>query len=214
MTVPILVIRCGDEYRADLINKQLIGVDYVYVDNNLSKNHLKKCEKILKNLSQKYRQKAIMSGEIGCWIGHVKAWRKAAASKSGAIIIEDSAKLIRPLSAILNKKFTSDLITYSVSHKKFGKKKYFGTRCYYVSAHTAKKLINASKKTKYCMPIDKWLTYESLSSVRPVSSNTQIVTRAAVTSIANKGKGLKNKNIFNLFCLAYNKYKYKYKYKY
>lgn len=60
------------------------------------------------------------------------------------------------------------------------------------------------------MPIDKWLTYESLSDVYPAISNTQIVTRAAVTSIANKEKGLKNKNIFNLFCLAYNKYKYKY----
>lgn len=210
MSIPIFVVRCGDKHRTDLINKQLIDVDFDYIDNNLSKNHLMKAEKILKNLSQKYRQKGIMSGEIGCWIGHVKAWRKVAASKSGAIIIEDSAKLIRPLSAILNKKFTSDLITYSVSHKKLGKKKYFGTRCYYVSAHAAKNLINASKKTKYCMPIDKWLTYKSLSSVQPVLSNNQIVARAACPSIANKEKGLKNKKIFNLFCLAWNKLKYKY----
>lgn len=210
MSIPIFVVRCGDKHRTDLINKQLIDVDFDYIDNNLSKNHLMKAEKILKNLSQKYRQKGIMSGEIGCWIGHVKAWRKAAASKSGAIIIEDSAKLIRPLSVILNKKFTSDLITYSVSHKKFGKKKYFGTRCYYVSAHTAKNLINASKKTKYCMPIDKWLTYESFSSVQPVISNTKIVARADVASIANKEKGLKNRSIWNFVVFIYNKVKYKY----
>lgn len=210
MSIPIFVVRCGDKHRTDLINKQLIDVDFDYIDNNLSKNHLMKAEKILKNLSQKYRQKAIMSGEIGCWIGHKKCWRKASKSVNGALIIEDSAKFIKPISTILSKKITKELITYSVAHKNFGKKKYFGTRCYYLSKQAANRLINASKKTKYCMPIDKWLTYESLSDVYPAISNTQIVTRAAVTSIANKEKGLKNKNIFNLFCLAYNKYKYKY----
>lgn len=224
--IDIYVITTGDAQRSKRIENLLeaIKFNYVYSDsiddlNFLAKEHKKK--------SHKFRQKAIMAGEVGAFKTHAAAWEKIIQSNKPSIIIEDNIHFIKDPKTLFNQEIINQiencgLISFTdFSYKKhpyqpflissIKEKKPLPIVCYGITPERAFNLISAMKKTAYVMPVDKWLSIPKLCGCYAFVSHITIAKRdPSLTSIANRKKGKKAKNPICVFYWAVNKIKYRY----
>ncbi|MDF2153941.1 glycosyltransferase family 25 protein [Vibrio sp. CAU 1672] len=222
----VFVITTGDEERVNRVSEYLKGIDFEFVHSD-SYPDLQELEKKYESYSHKFRQKAIMAGEIGCFKTHSQAWDKVIESGQPAIIIEDNIEFICSASRLLE----NDVLEYIrrcglVNFTNFNyildpdkpfkvsdvkEKKPFPTVCYGITPLRARDLRNGMKKTAYAMPIDKWLSIPKLSNCYGYISPVVVAKRQDnLSSIANKRKGKKTFNPANMVQRVINKIKYKY----
>ncbi|GAK22932.1 LOW QUALITY PROTEIN: hypothetical protein JCM19052_3544 [Vibrio sp. JCM 19052] len=174
----VFVITTGNEERVNRIQNYLKGIDFEFVYSD-SYDDLLKLEKDYESYSHKFRQKASMAGEIGCFKTHSQAWELIVASGTPAIVIEDNIEFIGEASRLL----ADDVLAYIQScglvnftnfcyildpEKPFKisdvkEKKPFPTVCYGITPLRARDLLSSMKKTAYSVPIDKWLSIPKLS---------------------------------------------------
>lgn len=222
----IYVLTTGNEERVKRINEFLSDLNFEFIQSD-SYQDLLILEKKYKRSSHKFRQKAIMAGEIGCFKSHTKAWEKIIESNTPSIIIEDNIEFIDNPKRLVSAEF-DDLIrscgligftnlSYKLyPHKPFiissiPEKKPFPTVCYGLTPERAFNLLQSMKKNPYIMPIDKWLSIPKLSGCYGFISHIRIAKRAnGLSSIANRKKGEKSINPINIFYWAKNKIKYNY----
>lgn len=224
--IDIYVITTGDAQRSKRIENLLeeIKFNYVYSDsiddlNFLAKEHKKK--------SHKFRQKAIMAGEVGAFKTHAVAWEKIIQSNKPSIIIEDNIHFIKDPKTLFNQEIINQiencgLVSFTdFSYKKhpyqpflissIKEKKPLPIVCYGITPERAFNLVSAMKKTAYVMPVDKWLSIPKLCGCYAFVSHITIAKRdPSLTSIANRKKGKKAKNPICVFYWAVNKIKYRY----
>lgn len=112
--IDIYVITTGDAQRSKRIENLLeaIKFNYVYSDsiddlNFLAKGHKKK--------SHRFRQKAIMAGEVGAFKTHAAAWEKIIQSNKPLIIIEDNIHFIKDPKTLFNQEVTIQVAADGVS---------------------------------------------------------------------------------------------------
>ncbi|EJG1990301.1 TPA: glycosyltransferase family 25 protein [Vibrio parahaemolyticus] len=222
----VFVITTGNEERVNRIQNYLKGIDFEFVYSD-SYDDLLKLEKEYESYSHKFRQKAIMAGEIGCFKTHSQAWELIVASGTPAIVIEDNIEFIGEASRLL----ADDVLAYIQScglvnftnfcyildpEKPFKisdvkEKKPFPTVCYGITPLRARDLLSSMKKTAYAVPIDKWLSIPKLSGCYGYISPIVVAKREDnLTSIANKRKGKKTFNPLNMIQRVINKVKFNY----
>lgn len=73
--ISIYVITTGDSERVSRINEFLFSLDFEFVQSDCLEE-LKILEERYKKISHRFRQKAIMSGEIGAFKTHAQAWER------------------------------------------------------------------------------------------------------------------------------------------
>jgi len=190
-------------------------------------DELKILEKEYESKSHKFRQKAIMAGEIGAFKTHAKAWKLISDSGYPGIIIEDNIDFILDPSKLLKNDIINlindcGLISFSdfrymLYHNKpfiisyIKEKKPLPIICYGIVPERADNLIMSMKKTAYVIPVDKWLSIPKLCGVYGFVSHIRFAKRRkGLVSIANKKKGNKTFNPINILFWGINKYKYKY----
>lgn len=222
----IFVITTGDPARTKRIEKSLEEIKFSYVYSD-SLESLKLSEHEYEKNSHKFRQKAIMAGEIGAFKTHAAAWKKIIHSNKPAIIIEDNIHLIKDPKTLLSQEIFDQIKNYGlISFTAFSykispdqpflisslkKKKPLPIICYGITPEMAFKLIAAMKKTAYVMPVDKWLSIPRLCGCYAFVSHVTIAKRdSSLTSIANRKKGKKSKNPMYIIYWAINKIKYRY----
>lgn len=222
----VFVITTGNDERVARIQNYLKGIDFEFVYSD-SYDDLLNLEKEYESYSHKFRQKAIMAGEIGCFKTHSQAWEKVIAFGQPAIIIEDNIEFLEDASRLLK----DDVLNYIKScglvnftnfsyvldaEKPFKvsdvkEKKPFPTVCYGIAPLRARDLLSSMKKTAYAVPIDKWLSIPKLSGCYGYISPVIIAKREDnLSSIANKRKGKKTFNPLNMIQRVINKVKYNY----
>lgn len=224
--IKIYVITTQNPERVDRINQYLSGLNFEFVESD-SFEKLTKLEKQYKSYSQKFRQKAIMAGEIGAFKTHSQAWEKVLKEQEPSLIIEDNIEFLtdpKELMSedILEKIRICGLLSFSdISYKLFPDKPFLVSAlpdqkplpiiCYGITPERAQDLLTAFKKTAYSMPIDKWLSIPKLCRCYGFINHKSYAKRkTGLASIANKKKGVKNLSILNFFCWILNKKKYKY----
>lgn len=224
--IDIYVITTGDEQRSKRVEKSLETINFNYVHstsidelNVLAKEYMKK--------SHKFRQKAIMAGEVGAFKTHAAAWEKIIQSNKPSIILEDNIHFIKDPKKLFNQDIINQiescgLISFTdFAYKKLpyqpflissiNEKKPLPIVCYGITPERAFNLISAMKKTAYVMPVDKWLSIPKLCGCYAFVSHITIAKRdPLLTSIANKKKGKKAKNPICVLYWAFNKIKYRY----
>ncbi len=222
----IFVITTGDAERVSRIKNYLKNIDFEFVYSD-PYDSLLGLEKKYKNYSHKFRQKAIMAGEIGCFKTHSKAWERAVELGQPAVIIEDNIEFIEDVCKLVSHETLEYIQTYGlVNFTSFSylldptkpfkvsdvkEKKPFPTVCYGVTPLRAYDLLKYMRKTPYSLPIDKWLAIPKLSGCYGYISPLVFAKRQEnLKSIANKRKGKKTINPINLIYRAVNKVKYKY----
>lgn len=222
----IYVITTGDQGRIDRIRDQLQGLDYHFI---LSKPMpvLEKMEKALRSKSHKYRQKAIMAGEIGAFSTHGEAWAEIEKTGVPGVIIEDNADFISDPKFLLDPLIKNQIVEcglvsftdfrYQANHREpfivssIKEKRPLPIVCYGVTPERAANLVRAIKKTSYILPVDKWLSIPELCGVYGYVSNLTLAKRKkGLASIANKKRGRKTYNPINMVFWAINKIKYGY----
>ncbi len=222
----IFVITTGDAERVSRIKKYLKDIDFEFIYSD-SYDVLIGLEKKYQSYSHKFRQKAIMAGEIGCFKTHSKAWERIVELGQPSVIIEDNIEFIDDVCKLSSQdtleyvqtyglvNFTS--FSYLLDPKKPFKisdvkeKRPFPTVCYGVTPLRANDLLKYMKKTPYSLPIDKWLSIPKLSGCYGYISPLAFAKRQdSLKSIANKRKGKKTINPINFIYRAVNKVKYKY----
>jgi len=224
--INIYVLTTNDQQRVNFIEKLMAKVQFEFVQSD-SKENLTLLENKYRKVSHQFRVKAMMLGEIGAFDTHSMAWKKIKESNKPGIIIEDSSDFIRDAS-FLESDEAYQLIErcglisfsdypYKLHHDKptlfsdIPLKKAFPVRCYGLTPHRARILLNAMEKNAYVMPVDKWLSIPKLSGVLGFVSHIGVAVRKEnLLSIANKTKGKKSLNPLNLIYRLKNKLKYKY----
>ncbi|MGO1717655.1 MAG: glycosyltransferase family 25 protein [Halomonas sp.] len=101
--ISIYVITTGDSERVSRINEFLFSLDFEFVQSDCLEE-LKILEERYKKISHRFRQKAIMSGEIGAFKTHAQAWERIIQSNKPGIIIEDNIDFIRKPSILMSSK--------------------------------------------------------------------------------------------------------------
>ncbi len=222
----IFVITTGDSERVSRIKQYLKEIDFEFVYSD-SYEDLLELERKYKKYSHKFRQKAIMAGEIGCFKTHSKAWEKTVELSKPSIIIEDNVEFVDDISKLTSQDTLEYIQTYGlVNFTSFSylldptkpfkvsdvkEKKPFPTVCYGVTPMRAYDLLKHMRKTPYSLPIDKWLSIPKLSGCYGYISPLVFAKRQEdLKSIANKRKGKKTINPINFLYRAVNKLKYKY----
>ena len=222
----VFVITTGDEERVRKVSNSLKGIDFEFVYSD-SYSDLQILENKYKSFSHKFRQKAIMAGEIGCFKTHSQAWEKIVAHGEAAIVFEDNIEFIESASRLLEDDVLNYINQYGLvnftnfsyilnAEKPFRvsdvkENKPFPTVCYGIMPLRARDLLSSMKKTAYAMPIDKWLSIPKLSGCYGYISPIIVAKRQEnLTSIANKRKGKKTFNPLNMIQRIINKTKYRY----
>ncbi len=163
--------------------------------NKLNKKKLIKKGILSKNAKSNAHPFGISKPEIGCFLSHIKLWKKLANSKSKSLflVFEDDAK-IKPK----NKKFIklaknlpADFDICNLNHRKCHKTKIFskylsflndgayGTTSYFISKKGAKKLL------KYCLPIKMALDEQINELILQKKINAYIPTKNFVSECSN-----------------------------
>ncbi|AUI85097.1 glycosyl transferase [Vibrio azureus] len=225
-SLKIYVITTGNEERVERIRSYLKEFNFEFVQSD-PYDALLCLEKKYQSYSHKFRQKAIMAGEIGCFKTHSQAWEKIVASGNSAIIIEDNIEFIQEPSRLLRADVSEYIKKYGLinftnfsyileSDRPFKvsdveENKPFPTVCYGITPLRAVDLLSKMQKTAYAVPIDKWLSIPKLSGCYGYISPIVVAKRQAnLSSIANKRKGKKTFNPINMFLRVLNKIKYKF----
>lgn len=224
--IDIYVITTGDEQRSKRVEKSLETINFNYV-HSTSIDELNVLAKEYRKKSHKFRQKAIMAGEVGAFKTHAAAWEKIIQSNKPSIILEDNIHFIKDPKKLFNQDIINQiescgLISFTdFAYKKLpyqpflissiNEKKPLPIVCYGITPERAFNLISAMKKTAYVMPVDKWLSIPKLCGCYAFVSHITIAKRdPLLTSIANKKKGKKAKNPICVLYWAFNKIKYRY----
>jgi len=222
----IYIITTGDKQRMNRVEKALNNLDFEYVYSN-NMEELKILEKKYRKRSHKFRQKAIMAGEIGAFNTHSKAWKLIVDSNQAGVIIEDNIDFLIEPSELFNQNvinliYNCGLISftdfrYKLYHDRpfiissIKEKKPLPIICYGVSPERAENLLHSMKKTAYCLPIDKWLSIPKLCGINCFVNHISYAKRQkTLSSIANQKKGKKSFNLINIFFWGINKIKYNY----
>ncbi|MCE3220324.1 glycosyl transferase [Vibrio diabolicus] len=222
----IFVITTGDEYRTNKIESYFKDIDFEFVYSKPYKELLL-LEREYESYSHKFRQKAIMAGEIGCFNSHMQAWDKVITLGEPAIIIEDNIEFLCDPSILLSDSVLREVnecglvnfSNFSYNLNPGGKfkisdvkeKKPFPTICYGITPLRAEDLSYRAKKTTYALPIDKWLSIPKMCGVYGYISSIVVSKReASLKSIANQKKGKKTFNPLNGIKRISNKIKFKY----
>lgn len=224
--IKIYVITTGNQERLDRMREFLDGLKYDFV---LSEPMpvLEKLERKWRGRSHKFRQKAIMAGEIGAFKTHASAWEIIAESGEPGIVIEDNADfLINP--SVLNQECYLDQIAlcglvsftdfrYRAAYNKpfivssIKEKRPLPIVCYGITPERAANIARAVKKTGFVLPVDKWLSIPELCGIYGYISDMTVAKRKkGLASIANKKRGRKTFNPINMVFWAINKIKYGY----
>ncbi len=227
-SVNIYVITTGNTERQARVEKFLEGFEFEYV-NSLPYDELERLEKRYRGLSHRFRQKAMMAGEIGAFNTHSKAWSLVEQSKKPAIIIEDNVEFIKDAKGLLDKQIV-DMIEgcgfvslNEYQYKLFPDKPFIISSipekkpvpivCYGLTPSRARNLLSYMSKTGYSVPVDRWLSIPRLCGIYSYISPIRFTMRAskdAVASIANKRKGTKTYNPINMVFWVINRLKYDY----
>lgn len=224
--INIYVITTGDAERIGRVKHFLSGLKFEFVQSD-NLEELVVLEKRYKKISHKFRQKAIMVGEIGAFKTHSKAWERIIESKKPGIIVEDNIEFIKKPSFLMSKEVVDlvdscGLISFSdFAYKQSCEKPYIISSvpekkplpivCYGITPERAFSLIKAMNKNAYVMPVDKWLSIPKLCGCNAFVSSFSIAKRKdGLASIANRNKGEKSINPVNVFYWVKNKIKYCY----
>lgn len=224
--VDLYVITTGNAERISRIKRILSGIEFEFVYSEKIED-LFDLELKYKKESHRFRQKAIMAGEIGAFKTHAKAWEKIIESNKKSIIIEDNIDFIKEPSDLINEEVSCwidscGLISFTDFPYKYypnrpfvislvPEKKPLPIVCYGVTPARALNLLNAMKKNPYVMPIDKWLSIPKLCGCYSYISHVSFARRKPeLSSIANSKKGKKTFNPVNVIFWAINKKKYNY----
>ncbi len=224
--VDIYVLTTGDESRQSRINKFLSDIEFEYV-NSLPREKLEGMEKVYQTASFKFRQKAIMAGEIGAFHTHSQAWKKIAEGKKPAIIIEDNIEFIEHPNNLLASEVVQMIkdcgmvsftdISFKPSPDKpfmiseLSEGKPYPIVCYGMIPTRAQNLLSRMERTKYVVPVDRWLSFPKMCGIYCYVSPWRFAVRAkksAVSSIANKKKGKKTYNPYYVLHWAVNRLRY------
>lgn len=224
--VRVYIITTGDKGRLYRLKNQLGELDYSYVIS-APMRELNKLEIEWRSKSHKFRQKAIMAGEIGCFKTHRDAWKEIAESGEAGIIIEDNIDFMCKPDALNHPDFLSQIkqcglicftdFRYRADYEKpfivssLKEKRPFPTVCYGITPERAANLVRAADKTGFVLPVDKWLSIPELCGVYGYISNLTVAKRkTGLASIANRKRGKKTFNPINMVFWAINKIKYGY----
>ncbi len=224
--INIYVLTTGDEIRQSRVDKFLSGIKFEYV-NSLPREKLDSMEKDYQVASHKFRPKAIMAGEIGAFHTHSQAWEKIAESRKPGIIIEDNVEFIEDPSQLLSSDVVqiikdcgmvsfTDISFKPSPDKPFiiseqGEGKPYPIVCYGVIPTRARNLLDKMERSKYVLPVDRWLSFPKMCGIYCYVSPLRFAIRAKksdVSSIANKKKGKKTYNPYYIFHWAINRLRY------
>ena len=224
--IEIYVITTGNDARLERVSQILHGFDLNFVFSE-DFDVLSEKEKFYKKSSHRFRQKAIMAGEIGAFMTHSFAWERVVRSGKPAIIIEDNIDFIKPPSSLFSAEVIETVarcgvvsftdFSYKISHEDpflisdVPQKKPLPIVCYGVTPERAETFLKAMKKHPYVLPVDKWMSVPRLCGCSCFVSPDSIAKRArGVTSIANKRKGERTLNPVNMLFWVINKSRYGY----
>jgi glycosyl transferase family 25 len=221
------VITTGNEERMSYVSENLKnkGVDFEFfysktleeLEDYMATNHVE--EK-----SFRFRIKAIMTGEVGCFDSHYRLWKKCLELGEPILVIEDNIEFVNGVDfkAIT---FSEDaknagIVSFAENSLVLDYKKYYKTHelkeralfptiCYVVSPRVAKMLVRMVNKFDYVVPVDKFLAIPGLSRCYSYISPFGVARRRDVESIANKKRGKKSKKPMHLIYRLINIIKYR-----
>ncbi|WP_394242652.1 glycosyltransferase family 25 protein [Vibrio astriarenae] len=221
------VITTGNEERMDYVSKNLdergVNFEFFYSKTLEELDEYMKENKV-EEKSFRFRIKAIMTGEVGCFDSHFRLWKKCLELGEPILVIEDNIEFVKGVDfkavtfsqdaknagivSFAENSLVYDYQSYYKTHK-LKERALFPTICYVISPRVAKMLVRMVNKFDYVVPVDKFLAIPGLSRCYSYISPVGVARRRDVSSIANKKRGKKSNNPIHLIYRLINIIKYR-----